>query len=121
VELGWQSTKFSSPNSLISTAESTKADYKRHKANFDKASAELCKMEGMVVKPAANCHSQTIAMAKTPQQLLFAKAVPMSTNMVMQMDVDSSSKDNIVLLKVTATNVVRPHFPADHSDDKEQA
>jgi hypothetical protein len=106
---------------LISTAESTKADYKRHKANFDKASVELCEMEGMVAKPTANRHSQTIAVAKTPQWLLFAKAVPMSTHMVTQMDVDSSSEDNIVLPKLTAINVVRPHFPPDDSDDKEQA
>jgi hypothetical protein len=90
-------------------------------ANFDKASAKLCEMEGMVANPAANSHSWTTVVAKTPQQLLFAKAVQLWTNMVTQMDVDSSSEDNIVLPKLTATNVVRPQFPPDDSDDKEQA
>jgi hypothetical protein len=71
--------------------------------------------------PAANHHSQTTAVAKTPQQLLFANAGPLSTNTVTQMDVDSSSEDNMVLLNPTVTNVVRPQFPPDDSDDKEQA
>jgi hypothetical protein len=47
-------SQFWLPNSLISTAKSTKANYKRHKANFYKASAKLCKREAMEANLAAN-------------------------------------------------------------------